>query len=124
MKRDDDALGMNCPISRRDFVHGVALAAGGAALPGWTGSAKAAVRAGEGASASTQAAFDPAGAGRDYPPERLGLRGSHPGSFEAAHVVRDRPTMDLSGAARTGETYDEAAGRSSPALSRASNCRA
>jgi spermidine dehydrogenase len=29
-----------------------------------------------------------------YPPARLGLRGSHPGSFEAAHLLRDGEFWD------------------------------
>ncbi len=27
--------------------------------------------------------------GSSYPPERTGLRGSHPGSYEVAHEIRD-----------------------------------
>lgn len=34
------------------------------------------------------------------------MRGSHPGSFEAAHELRDRRSLDTSGATRTGESYD------------------
>jgi len=41
-----------------------------------------------------------------YPPERMGMRGSHPGSFEAAHALRDQRRVDLSGVSQTGETYD------------------
>lgn len=48
----------------------------------------------------------PSGALNPYPPARMGMRGSHPGSFEAAHALRDRKSVDLSGAVRTGETYD------------------
>src|ERR1700754_2352660 len=39
-----------------------------------------------------------------YPPALTGLRGSHPGSFEEAHALRDGREP---GAARdTGESYD------------------
>ncbi len=34
------------------------------------------------------------------------MRGSHEGSFEVAHQMRDGRPVDLAGAAHTGETYD------------------
>jgi len=34
------------------------------------------------------------------------MRGSHDGSFEAAHKLRDERRWDLTGAVSTGETYD------------------
>src|SRR5690242_3497627 len=71
---DDKTLGMDRPIARRDFLSGVALTAGAAML----GGASSAL-----ADAVTQ---DQAGY---YPPIRTGMRGSHPGSFEAAHALRD-----------------------------------
>ncbi len=71
---DDKALGMDRPIARRDFLNGVALTVGAAML----GEASSVL-----ADAETQ---DQAGY---YPPARTGLRGSHPGSFEAAHALRD-----------------------------------
>jgi len=86
---NDRRLGMNRDISRRDFLNGVALAAGSLALP----SSLLAP-----AAASTTAT--------DYPPAKMGMRGSHPGSFETAHQLRDDRLVDLSGAIRTGETYD------------------
>jgi spermidine dehydrogenase len=74
-KRDKD-LGMDRPIVRRDFLQGAAMgtAAAFAGLP----PADAAV---------TEA--EPQNALGYYPPTRTGLRGSHPGAFEAAHAVRD-----------------------------------
>ena len=71
---DEKTLGMDRPIARRDFLNGVALTASAAVL----GAASPAL-----ADATSQ---DQAGY---YPPARTGLRGSHPGSFEAAHAVRD-----------------------------------
>jgi spermidine dehydrogenase len=68
----DRALGMDRPIARRDFLNGAALAIG-AALAG-------------SAFAATPAPQDQPGY---YPPELTGMRGSHPGSFEAAHRLRD-----------------------------------
>ncbi len=41
-----------------------------------------------------------------YPPARTGLRGSHAGSFEGAHEVRDRGGFDAALATDTGERYD------------------
>ena len=84
-------------ITRRDFLDGVAVTAGavaGASLPGVA--APAAVQA----SASQDAADY-------YPPTLTGLRGNHPGSFEAAHALRDGDSesqVDI--AVPTGETYD------------------
>ena len=39
-----------------------------------------------------------------YPPLLTGMRGSHPGSFEAAHALRDGAKHDAG--IETGETYD------------------
>src|SRR5260370_31722550 len=42
-----------------------------------------------------------------YPPELTGLRGSHPGSFDAAHSLRDGTFWDSAGKPEdTGEVYD------------------
>lgn len=86
----DRGLGMGRDISRRDFINGVAVAAGALAAPSL-------------AAAATQSATDP---GQSYPPERMGMRGSHPGSFEAAHELRDGHQVDTASAIRTAETYD------------------
>lgn len=88
--KDDHVLGMNRDISRRDFVNGVAMTAGTLMLP-W------AVAAAADSSSDTP---------NSYPPARLGMRGSHPGSFEAAHALRDAKRADLSSAERTDGTYD------------------
>jgi spermidine dehydrogenase len=87
LSKNDRKLGMDRPIKRRDFVHGVGVAALGASLP-----------AGLGATASARNTAD-------YPPTKTGLRGSEPGSFEVAHALaregkRFPPPRDLS------ETYD------------------
>ncbi|HVW68808.1 MAG TPA: NAD(P)-binding protein [Steroidobacteraceae bacterium] len=113
MKYDDRSLGMNRDISRRDFVNGVAVAAGVAATGGLAalgGSTPAfgteAAAAGTVGAVGTVGTDGGAGSASGYPPARLGLRGSHPGSFEAAHALRDSHHADLSGAENTGETYD------------------
>jgi spermidine dehydrogenase len=89
----DRNLGMDRDITRRDFLNGVALGVVGFVL------APELVRA-------AQQEFAPERAPDYYPPTRVGMRGSHPGSFEVAHQLRDRRQVDLSGAANTGETYD------------------
>jgi spermidine dehydrogenase len=69
---------MDRGISRRDFLQGAALGGAGAALlPGFAVGA---------ASLSPPGVQDRDGY---YPPLLQGLRGSHPGSFEAAHALRD-----------------------------------
>lgn len=95
MNGEDRDLGMGRAISRRDFVSGVSVGVAGAAL-------------GLGPAAAAAARATPAGLETDaasvYPPLRSGLRGAHPGAFEAAHALRDGETpptpIDL------GESYD------------------
>jgi spermidine dehydrogenase len=92
--RSDKDLGMDRPIARRDFLQGTAIGVGGVLLGGLAPELVAA--------AADIADQDRAGY---YPPTRLGMRGSHPGSFEAAHTLRD--TRSLTGSiADTGESFD------------------
>ncbi|MFP6639137.1 MAG: twin-arginine translocation signal domain-containing protein, partial [Myxococcota bacterium] len=71
-RRDDQALGMNSPITRRDFLQGTsALVAGAAAcsLPEeWDG----------GARAPSESA--------PYPPALDGMRGSNEPAYQVAHL--------------------------------------
>jgi len=84
MRRSDLELGMGRDITRRDFIHGVGLSSLGLMLPACSG---------------------PSSSERYYPPTRTGLRGSHPGSFEAAHALaREGKTFDL--AQDLDEQYD------------------
>ena len=88
--RDRD-LGMHRNIGRRDFVNGVGVAIGGSLIvPSWL--------------SALEGRPDTPGAQEYYPPARTGMRGSHPGSFEAGHAMRDGRTW--SDAADTGEHYD------------------
>lgn len=73
----DRALGMDRTITRRDFVQGIAVSA--LVAPILQG-------CGPDTGVSVAAAQDYPGY---YPPSLTGLRGSHPGSFEAAHALRD-----------------------------------
>jgi spermidine dehydrogenase len=91
-KPGDQALGMDRTIARRDFLNGVAVVAG-------TSLAATSIPAG---SAEAAAAQDRLGY---YPPARVGMRGSHPGSFEAAHRVRDN-AITLPPVTPGGEHYD------------------
>ncbi|MFT3968014.1 MAG: NAD(P)/FAD-dependent oxidoreductase [Sphingobium sp.] len=90
-------LGLEEPIARRDFIHGVAS---GAAL-----GALAAAAPALGAMAAP-AASGTVPEAESYPPLRTGLRGQHPGSFEMAHVARDGGFTGPVEAVDTGEHYD------------------
>ena len=84
MNAHDKKLGMDCAITRRDFLNGTALAIGSFAF---TGSASA--------------------ANTPYPPALTGMRGQHDGSYEVMHAIRDKDFWDKAGPiAETGETYD------------------
>jgi spermidine dehydrogenase len=102
MKRSDRELGMNRAITRRDFISGVGVAITGSALAGpWTAlrSAHAESAAADASGLQEEAAH--------YPPAAAGMRGSHPGSFEVAHALRDGARWDdLGPEAETGESYD------------------
>jgi spermidine dehydrogenase len=100
MKRDadnDSGLGMDQPITRRDFLNGMAIAATAALPIGAAFAHSDSPLAGP----LPAAAQDAAGY---YPPLLTGLRGNHPGSFEAAHALRDGDSGPAP--TDTGETYD------------------
>jgi spermidine dehydrogenase len=85
-------------ITRRDFLNGIPLAIGGAVagqlLPEYVAAAFAAGQA-------------PQDAPGYYPPALTGMRGSHPGAFEAAHRLRDGDFWSQSPKPTpTGEDYD------------------
>ena len=79
-------------ITRRDFLNGVAVTVGSAGLLGG--------RALADAQTSSTAAAD------YYPPALTGLRGSHPGSFEVAHMLRDGALARLPDVTPEPDTYD------------------
>jgi spermidine dehydrogenase len=84
---------MHRHITRRDFLNGVALTVGAAIVP------------------AQALAFDldsdPEKSPDYYPPALTGMRGSHPGSFEAAHSVRDGDFWSQAGQpTNTGEAFD------------------
>ena len=93
-KRDQE-LGMHCPITRRDFLNGVAVGAGGLLT---ADPLLAALLAEEAA---------PEKAHGYYPPALTGMRGNHDGTFTYAHQLRDGKRWDSTGAAASkGEIYD------------------
>jgi len=94
-KKRNRELGMHCPITRRDFLNGVAIGAGGLLV---ADPALAALVVEETA---------PEKAAGYYPPALTGMRGNHNGTFTYAHRLRDGKRWDSVGAAaKSGETYD------------------
>ncbi|MBX3161645.1 MAG: FAD-dependent oxidoreductase [Deltaproteobacteria bacterium] len=81
-------------LTRRDFLDGIAIAVG-------------ALACGKGGGDAGASDFAPERAPGYYPPALTGLRGSHPGSFEYAHALRDGNVwQQLGEPADVGETYD------------------
>jgi spermidine dehydrogenase len=90
----DKPLGMDRPISRRDFLDGVALTIGGTLIS-------------SAALAFNESPRAPEKAPDYYPPALTGIRGNHEGSFTYAHQLRDGEPWDAAGKPEsTGETYD------------------
>ena len=95
VKRDAE-LGMKRKIARRDFLNGASVAIGASLLvPG---------RIGAEAFGSTGAPAQPEKDAEYYPPAKTGMRGSHDGSWEVAHALRDGKRWD--NAVPDAESYD------------------
>jgi spermidine dehydrogenase len=94
--KKDRELGMNRGIGRRDFVNGVAVAVG-ASLVAPNSILGEMLDAADASHAPEQ----PSGY---YPPAKTGMRGSHDGSWEVGHALRDGKKWD--NAAKDEETYD------------------
>ena len=99
MRRADRDLGMDRVITRRDFLNGVAIGVGGAMganllhVPG--------------IDAMMQAAGFAQEAPGYYPPAFTGMRGSHDGSYDVSHALRDgRFWQSAAQPIDTKETYD------------------
>jgi spermidine dehydrogenase len=113
-EKKDRELGMKCPISRRDFLNGVAVGVGGA-LAGETLLAAGVVDA-DGVDGARKVTSGRSGAnGGDgaadaagyYPPALTGMRGNHDGSYTYAHGLRDGKKWDAGGpATKVDETHD------------------
>jgi spermidine dehydrogenase len=89
----DRSLGSDRSIPRRDFLQGV--------LVGAASTLSGPLLRAYGADMPQSAAQDRVGY---YPPTLTGMRGSHAGSFEAAHGLRDGAA--LTAGEDTGEAYD------------------
>jgi spermidine dehydrogenase len=93
-KEHDRALGLGREITRRDFLNGCALTVGASLLassPAWLEAMAVSQDAPE---------KDPS----YYPPAKTGMRGSHDGSWEVAHAMRDGETWP--DAVEENESYD------------------
>ena len=86
---------MDRSITRRDFLNGVGLAVTGSLLgTGWLAGSGSWTLASE------------KRADLYYPPALTGIRGSHKGSFEVAHALRDGGPEIFGAATDTGESFD------------------
>jgi spermidine dehydrogenase len=102
-RRTDIELGMDRPITRRDFLNGIALgAAAAASTPLYAADTPIGVAPAVGHAQALPAAVQDAQG--YYPPLLNGLRGNHVGSFEDAHAERDGHVWPA--ATDTGEDYD------------------
>src|ERR1700732_1101694 len=93
-KERDWEFGMDRTITRRDFLNGCAVTVGAslaASSPAWLEAMSAPDAAPE---------KDPS----YYPPAKTGMRGSHDGSWEVAHEMRDGQTWP--DATQDQESYD------------------
>jgi spermidine dehydrogenase len=97
--KKDRALGMSCPITRRDFLNGVAIGAGATLAASLTPADLLA--------AGILDTPDPTKSPDYYPPSKTGIRGNHDGTFTYAHRLRDGKSAESMGASQnTGEAYD------------------
>jgi spermidine dehydrogenase len=94
LKLTDRELGMDRGIPRRDFLQGALVGAAAAMTAPWA--LAFAQESGTGNAAQDRPDY--------YPPLLTGMRGSHPGSFEAAHALRDGAVPERG--IDNGETYD------------------
>jgi spermidine dehydrogenase len=94
-KKDRD-LGIHRGIARRDFLNGVAIAVGASLVAPDSILGEMLHAADAPIAPEQQSGY--------YPPAKTGMRGSHDGSWEAAHALRDGKKWDH--AAKDKETYD------------------
>lgn len=94
-KTRDRAMGMNRDITRRDFLNGCAVTVGTSLVAGnpWVD-----------AFGLPDTPFAPEKDPNYYPPAKTGMRGSHDGSWEVAHALRDG--KEWPEATADNESYD------------------
>ena len=89
MTKTDRDLGMDRSITRRDFLNGVSVAVGGSLIAPDVAAGHVLPRDEEWMQRAT-----PSMTGEIYPPALTGMRGSGPGSMDAAHAMRDGKAWD------------------------------
>ncbi|MGP0099410.1 MAG: NAD(P)-binding protein, partial [Terriglobales bacterium] len=97
-KGHDRVLGMGKEISRRDFLNGISIAIGTSLIPAdskWLE-----------VFGVPQASFAPEKDPGYYPPAKTGMRGSHDGSWEVAHDLRDGKDNQWAEPVEMDESYD------------------
>jgi len=80
-RKEDRELGMGRAIPRRDFLNGVGVAIGGSLVEPGSFWGKVLT--------DSEKPFAPEKEPGYYPPAKVGMRGSHDGSWEVAHAMRD-----------------------------------
>ena len=95
-RRTDRELGMDRSITRRDFLNGASVAIGASLVsPGSVWSS---------VFGAGDEPYAPEKQPGYYPPAKTGMRGSHDGSWEAAHAMRDGKKWE--NPIPEGQTYD------------------
>jgi len=95
-RKNDRELGMHRSIARRDFLNGVSVTIGASLVAPRSILGEILNAADEEYAPEKQPGY--------YPPAKTGMRGSHDGSWETGHALRDGKKWDH--AAKDEETYD------------------
>jgi spermidine dehydrogenase len=96
-KNRDHALGMEREITRRDFLNGVSIAVGTSLVANSTWLHAFGI---------PESPFAPEKDPSYYPPAKTGMRGSHDGSWEVAHDLRDGNASAWANPVDDAESYD------------------
>ncbi|HKM67943.1 MAG TPA: NAD(P)-binding protein [Candidatus Acidoferrum sp.] len=94
--KKDRELGMDCGITRRDFLNGVAVTVGASLTVPSTVLGELLKAADAPYAPEKQLGY--------YPPAKTGMRGSHDGSWEVGHALRDGTKWNH--AKKESDTYD------------------
>lgn len=101
VSKNDRELGMERPITRRDFLNGVSVGVGGAILASQAGLLGTL----EGATLDHETI--PQGSKGYYPPALTGMRGSYDATYQYAHELRDGAYWDAAPKpSEISESYD------------------